>query len=176
MIKPFFFLFLSLFSIILSTAAGGNANKTGIISEHRKRGIMARRFVDEHNKVRVPLGLTPMVWDRKVARYARQYGWKVASSGCVMKHSMGPYGENLCMGGGDQWTPAIALQMWTSEAPDYDVRTNTCKAGKVCGHYTQVVWNNSVRLGCDQARCPSGNLFVICSYDPPGNYIGTPPY
>lgn len=148
----------------------------GTTSQHRKRGAMARAFVNEHNAVRAKLGLPQVAWDKKVARYARQWARKIASTGCVMKHSMGPYGENVFWGGGNQWTPADAVKLWVSEAPDYDIKLNECAATKVCGHYTQVVWKESVRLGCDRVECPSGDVFITCNYDPPGNYIGERPF
>ncbi|KAK2998900.1 hypothetical protein RJ639_023346, partial [Escallonia herrerae] len=46
--------------------------------------------------------------------------------------------------------------------------------GQMCGHYTQVVWRNSVRLGCARVQSNSGWWFIACNYDPPGNYIAQP--
>lgn len=48
--------------------------------------------------------------------------------------------------------------------------------GKMCGHYTQIVWRDSVRLGCASVNCLNGGMYAICSYDPPGNYIGESPF
>ena len=52
-----------------------------------------------------------------------------------------------------------------------------------CLHYTQIVWRSSVGLGCAQQRCttnsPFGNgewFFVVCNYDPAGNFVGQRPY
>jgi pathogenesis-related protein 1 len=48
-----------------------------------------------------------------------------------------------------------------------------------CGHYTQVVWRNTQRVGCGYSTCQSqGYTFEIwvCNYDPPGNFIGQTPY
>lgn len=49
-------------------------------------------------------------------------------------------------------------------------RTPTGARG--CGHYTQVVWANTKRVGCAAAECRNGGTFVVCSYDPPGNMDG----
>ncbi|BBN13809.1 hypothetical protein MPTK1_6g06560 [Marchantia polymorpha subsp. ruderalis] len=46
----------------------------------------------------------------------------------------------------------------------------------IASHYTQVVWRDTAALGCGSATCPSGALFVVCSYDPPGNVVGQLPY
>ncbi|OAE18237.1 hypothetical protein AXG93_2668s1000 [Marchantia polymorpha subsp. ruderalis] len=40
----------------------------------------------------------------------------------------------------------------------------------------KVVWRDTAALGCGSATCPSGALFVVCSYDPPGNVVGQLPY
>ncbi|PKI53176.1 hypothetical protein CRG98_026437 [Punica granatum] len=73
------------------------------------------------------------------------------------------------------WNETIAAY-----AHDYaSKRAGDCRlvhSGKVCGHYTQVVWRNSVRLGCAKIRCITGGTFIGCNYDPPGNFIGQQPY
>ncbi|BBG95244.1 pathogenesis-related protein-1-like protein [Prunus dulcis] len=59
--------------------------------------------------------------------------------------------------------------------PAANCGSNIC-VGDECGHYTQVVWRNSVHLGCARAKCDNNWVFVICSYEPPGNYEGERPY
>ncbi|KAE8692991.1 Pathoproteinsis-related protein 1C [Hibiscus syriacus] len=63
-----------------------------------------------------------------------------------------------------------------NERADYDYNSNSCASGKVRGHYTQVVWRNSVRLGCAKVRCNNGGTFIGCNYAPPGNIRGQRPY
>ena len=29
-------------------------------------------------------------------------------------------------------------------------------------HYTQIVWKNSVRMGCAKVRCNNGQTFITC--------------
>ncbi len=74
---------------------------------------------------------------------------------------------------------------WASEDVDYDYASNTCNAGKVCGHYTQLVWRDSTGVGCASRVCNVNSPFTIgngrwilwvCDYLPPGNYIGERPY
>ncbi|PHT29353.1 Pathogenesis-related protein 1C [Capsicum baccatum] len=88
-----------------------------------------------------------------------------------MQHSSGPYGENLAAGY-PQLYAAGAVKMWVNENQWYHYNTNTCAPGKVCGHYTQVVWQNSVRLGYARERCNNGWYFIICNYDPPDLLTG----
>ena len=75
---------------------------------------------------------------------------------------------------------------WASEVQDYDYATNTCASGKQCGHYTQLVWRDTLRTGCAHRVCtvnwpfasPSGGSwdFWVCDYEPPGNWVGQKPY
>ncbi|KAJ1396583.1 Ves allergen [Sesbania bispinosa] len=69
-----------------------------------------------------------------------------------------------------------AVRLWVNEKADYDYNSNSCASGKQCGHYTQVVWKNTKRVGCAKVRCNNGGTFITCNYDPPGNYVGQRPY
>ncbi len=49
----------------------------------------------------------------------------------------------------------------------------------VCGHYTQIVWKNTERIGCGKATARRDGIFKVywvCQYDPSGNYVGQRPY
>eukprot|EP01018_Ginkgo_biloba_P006481 Gb_20955 [translate_table: standard] len=89
---------------------------------------------------------------------------------------MCPYGENIFWGKGRDFSAADAVGSWVNEKQYYDYSTNTCAAGQVCGHYTQVVWRNSVKLGCARVVCNDGGIFIICNYNPPGNFNGQKPF
>ncbi|KAL4295527.1 hypothetical protein GQ457_12G027110 [Hibiscus cannabinus] len=131
-------------------------------------------YLDAHNKARAAVRVGPMTWDNTVAAYAQNYANQRIAD-CKLVHSGGPYGENLAWSsGGLSGTAAVGL--WVNEKADYDYNSNSCAAGKVCGHYTQVVWRNSVRLGCAKVRCNSGGTFIGCNYAPPGNVVGQRPY
>jgi len=84
-------------------------------------------------------------------------------------------GENI-YGSGGTATPQKAVALWMSEKPNYNYDTNTC-TGDTCGHYTQVVWRASVKLGCAIGNCPDHNTpsSIICDYMPGGN-DGNRPY
>ena len=130
-------------------------------------------FVDTHNAIRAEVGVAPLSWNKTLAAYARNYA-NSRIADCDMEHSGGPYGENLAEGYG-QMTGEQAVKFWATEKDHYDYASNSC-VNDECGHYTQVVWRNSVHLGCARAKCHNGWMFVICSYDPPGNYEGERPY
>ena len=146
---------------------GEPAELEGITAAHND----ARASVDPPASPPIP----PLEWDPTLAAYAQSW-----ADGCVWQHSSGPYGENLYANSATV-AGADVVAGWVAEEADYDYASNSC--ANVCGHYTQVVWRNSARLGCGMAYCASGAPWGggawsmwVCSYDPPGNYNGQKPY
>ncbi|XP_050210682.1 basic form of pathogenesis-related protein 1-like [Mercurialis annua] len=134
-------------------------------------------FLNAHNAARraVGAGLPAMSWDNNLAAYARNYANQRIND-CALEHSSGPYGENIAWGRPDLLGTA-AVKLWVDEKAFYNYNANSCAPGEQCGHYTQVVWRNSVRLGCARVKCTNGaGTFITCNYDPPGNFIGERPY
>ncbi|XP_022988980.1 pathogenesis-related protein PRB1-3-like [Cucurbita maxima] len=132
-------------------------------------------FVNAHNAARALVGVGPVQWDATVASYAQQYA-NLRINDCQLIHSGGPYGENIAWGSSNL-SGTAAVQLWVAEKQYYNYNTNSCAAGKVCGHYTQVVWRNSVRIGCAKVICANNaGTFITCNYDPRGNIIGQMPY
>jgi len=130
-------------------------------------------FVDAHNEARAQVGVGPISWNYTVAAYAQDYA-NSRIGDCNLEHSQGPYGENLAEGY-ETLSAVDSVKMWVSEKKNYDYHSNSC-VGDECRHYTQVVWRDSVHLGCARVKCNSGWIFVICNYDPSGNYEGERPY
>uniref|UniRef100_A0A6N2MQW7 SCP domain-containing protein n=1 Tax=Salix viminalis TaxID=40686 RepID=A0A6N2MQW7_SALVM len=128
----------------------------------------ANQFLAPQNAARASLRLRPLAWDS----YANQRRYD-----CELKHSNGPFGENIFWGSGSGWTPAQAAAAWVSERKWYTYWSNSCAGDQECGHYTQIVWNNTKRMGCARVDCFRGRgVFMTCNYDPPGNFIGERPY
>ena len=123
-----------------------------------------------------------MTWDDQVAAYAQNYANQRIGD-CDLAHSGGQYGENIYATSGSS-KPSDVVGSWVSEVKSYDYATNTCSDGQVCGHYTQVVWRKSERLGCGVTTCTANSpfggsdpwQFWVCNYDPPGNFNGEKPY
>ena len=70
---------------------------------------------------------------------------------------------------------ADAVAYWVAEKQYYDYDSNSCS--RVCGHYTQVVWRETTKLGCGVYNCPNldYNYAIVCNYAPAGNN-GSRPY
>ncbi|XP_008255032.2 GLIPR1-like protein 1 [Oryctolagus cuniculus] len=151
-------------------------------------------FIDEcvktHNewrgRVRPPAAdMKYMIWDDGLARMAKAWANK-----CQFKHNTclkKPFecnedyqfvGENIWLGSLKIFSPRDAITAWYNETEFYDFDSISCT--KVCGHYIQVVWASSHKVGCAVTICPSlgeasASIFV-CNYAPAGNFPNQHPY
>lgn len=143
---------------------------------------IAKEMVERHNYWRAKLGIGPVVWSDKLASYAQAWANELAKQGCAFEHRPRDgkwkqiYGENLYMIGGGSAKPKDVVDSWASEQKDFDFKTLECKGEwYVCGHYTQIIWENSTEIGCAFVKC-NGQEIWVCNYNPPGNYNGQKPY
>lgn len=173
--------FMSVFpmSVFSNTALAEPARLSGIIASH--------------NKVRAKHSLPPLKWSNALAGYAQQWANELSRNrNCSMIHRPNygifkqRFGENLFWASPEEWSNGVVkiqqfsapeiVKAWADEEAYYNYRTNQCKAGEDCGHYTQMVWEESRNVGCAIVVCPNKAQIWACNYDPPGNYIGERPY
>jgi uncharacterized protein YkwD len=150
-------------------------------------------FVAAHNQARSgPLNptpsppLPPVSWDAILADSVYNYAIRCVGSSGLLNHNdnrtadyqtlggSGYVGENIFGSSARTVSPDDAVGLWMSEASGYDYASNSGNAG----HYTQVVWRDSVRIGCAIVDCPALTYHntVICDYAPGGNINGERPY
>lgn len=66
------------------------------------------------------------------------------------------------------------VNLWHSEVSKFTYG-GTSNSG--VGHYTQVVWSSSIKIGCGYAYCSAINThYHVCNYSPAGNSAGAMPY
>lgn len=133
-------------------------------------------MVERHNYWRSQLGIADLTWSSELAAFAQDWANKLAKT-CNMKHRQkSPYGENIYWKSAKS-TAIEAVDAWASEQQFFNFTTQKCKGDwSRCGHYTQVIWENTKKVGCAVAVCKDGGEIWVCNYDPPGNYIGQKPY
>ncbi|MDE3198947.1 MAG: hypothetical protein KGN84_21540, partial [Acidobacteriota bacterium] len=109
-----------------------------------------RGFLEAHNRLRAGVHVPPLTWSDKLADAADHWARTLLAEN-AFRHSRGlPYGENLFDVTGAAASPDLVVADWASEVRDYNYRTNQCR--DVCGHYTQIVWRGTQRVGCAVAR------------------------
>ncbi len=138
-----------------------------------------KSVVDRTNQIRqIFYADAPIQWSQTLANSAQTYANNIASTG-ITKHSNSDYGENL-IAASYAINYTQATNEWYAENSYYDYSNNSCESGKVCGHYTQLIWKETTKMGCGSAIYSTGKYIgwsvVICHYNPPGNYVGETPY
>ncbi|GJZ61048.1 basic form of pathogenesis-related protein 1-like protein [Tanacetum coccineum] len=81
-------------------------------------------FLIPHNEGRAQVGVQPLTWNKTLESYARRYAYQRLED-CDLQHSEGPYGENLAVGFGDQFTTNEAVNMWLGERQYYELSAIT---------------------------------------------------
>ena len=127
-------------------------------------------ILDAHNKARAAVGLPKLKWNCKLADLAQEW----AKRG-VFEHRANPvYGENIFVNIDTGVSAASGVQSWLTEKSFWNNPTAICQKGKVCTHYTQIVWKTTSEIGCGIHRSGSGKwkLMLVCNYSPAGNAPG----
>ena len=169
----------ALFLALLMVATGVQAD-----------GVDGAAMLAAHNKWRAQVGVGPLSYSPELAASAQAWADELKQSNhCRMRHSssQGQYGENLFWASPVVWSdgrrelsqvpPEKPVDSWGSEQRDYNHVNNSCRPGKMCGHYTQLVWKTSTQVGCARAVCADSQEQVwVCQYQPAGNWLGHKPY
>ncbi|KAI6082846.1 PR-1-like protein [Hypoxylon rubiginosum] len=131
-------------------------------------------ILNSTNTYRATYNASSVRWNSTLESFASTY---VQSSSrkrddddekCMMKHSGGPYGENLALGCS---TAGSCVDAWASEVSKYDF--DDPGFGEETGHFTQLVWRDTTDVGCGAKLCPgNGGWYLACEYWPRGNVEG----
>uniref|UniRef100_A0AAZ1Y5Z6 ShKT domain-containing protein n=1 Tax=Oreochromis aureus TaxID=47969 RepID=A0AAZ1Y5Z6_OREAU len=138
-------------------------------------------IVDVHNAFR--RAVQPSASDMLIMSYSDE----VAASAqawvdqCILAHGapstrlLNGYhlGENLFYSSSlKSWTDVIGA--WHSEVERYNYPIGSTN-GKSIGHYTQVIWNSSYKVGCGATLCPDNIYYYGCHYYRPTVALFTGP-
>ncbi|XP_050933826.1 GLIPR1-like protein 1 isoform X2 [Lates calcarifer] len=166
-----------------------------IILDSRVRSVLVPEITDgefinecvrEHNRARSSVSppasnMLYMSWDAGLAITAKAW-----ARHCVFKHNVyledvrrvhptfSSVGENIWMGSQSLFNVTFAVKRWVDEKANYNYQSRTCT--DVCGHYTQVVWESSYKVGCAAQLCTEKNVLFVCNYAEGGNIRGQQPY
>ncbi|XP_051885748.1 glioma pathogenesis-related protein 1-like [Pristis pectinata] len=147
-----------------------------------------RECVNTHNLYRSQVDppasdMLYMSWDRILAEAALAWSkkcWFEHNSDLKKPWKLHPVfrtiGENIYVQTGSTLNVPAAIKSWYDEVQHYNYDSRRCT--RVCGHYTQLVWASSYKVGCAVHTCPGGitdfhpqlSTIFVCDYGPPGNY------
>lgn len=147
--------------------SGDDGDKNGSTGDSAPKAM--EQILEAHNRYRKKHCAPPLEWSDDIAEQAQSWADKLEKRGCAFDHSSSGYGENLAAGTESVMDADRAVEIWYEEKQHY-------RGGfsMQAGHYTQLVWVGSKRLGCGTTTC-QGKRIWVCNYDPPGNVQGQYP-
>lgn len=135
-----------------------------------------------HNEQRAEVGTAPLKWNCDLAAFGQNWAnkdeWKHSTDADREKIIPGNFaGENLSAEANPTSPIAQMLQGWIDEKQFWNNSAKTCATGKVCGHYTAMVWKTTTSVGCGIIRNGSvmgdewkgQSTYLVCNYYPGGN-------
>ena len=139
---------------------------------------VAMRFVLLHNQVRARVGVRPVHWDSSLASAADRYAIELARTGRWGHSSAAArpgQGENLWMGTRGAFSVDQMVGSWAGEGRWFRrgrfPQVSATGDWTEVGHYSQMIWPGSVRVGC-AIRSSARNDYLVCRYSPAGNVAG----
>jgi hypothetical protein len=141
------------------------------------------RVLAAHNRERTALGVPALTWDTRLAADAKAWAEHLARTNSF-EHSpsdpsdMDAPGENLWAGTVGQYAPEEMVQLWIEEKADFKpgVFPYVSKSENLeaVGHYTQLIWKGTARIGCAVSSSSKEDI-LVCRYSTAGNVIGERP-
>ena len=127
-------------------------------------------LITMHNSDRAANKIPLLKWDCSLAATAQEW----ANRSVFGHREDTPYGENIFVGASSDENVRSAMDRWLTEKAFWNNRTGTCADGKICTHYTQIVWSKTQNFGCGINRNATGKwkVILVCNYDPAGNMGG----
>ncbi|KAL7299649.1 hypothetical protein TKK_0007410 [Trichogramma kaykai] len=191
-----------LFRDYTPSANCGRVMTVGLSMEEKKA------IVDLHNELRMKVArgeelrgapgpqpaatnMQMLEWDEELAQTAQKW-----ASQCIFQHDQCrdlprfQVGQNLAWRGNtskqgfSQITAEILVKDWYDEVQYYNRNSvhyfnSLYGAGGQTGHYTQLVWAKTNRIGCGAIRNYQGGYYkftLACNYGPAGNFMNRPVY
>jgi cysteine-rich secretory family protein len=140
------------------------------------------RLLAAHNREREAAGIAPLAWDPALAATAAKWGGQLAASG-AFEHDEAdpddPEGENLWAGTRGAWSPEEMVGGWIEEKeyfrPGHFPDNSATGDFADVGHYTQLMWRETGRVGCALAEGAEEEV-LVCRYRQAGNVVGEAPF
>ena len=138
------------------------------------------RVLAAHNQERARAGVAPLAWDNELGLGAAAYAQQMAIAGRFAHSDRSQrrgIGENLWMGTHGAFSVEAMVGGWTSEKVFFapGIFPNVSRSGdwEDVGHYTQMIWPTTRRIGCALASTPRVD-YLVCRYATAGNIDGQP--
>ncbi|KAF2167519.1 hypothetical protein M409DRAFT_36574 [Zasmidium cellare ATCC 36951] len=134
-----------------------------------------------HNVHRQNHSASDLVWDDTLANAAQEW-----AQVCTFAHNTtiggGGYGQNIALGNSDTCISISISDQWYNNelgwyASLYGEAQPSMTDFEHWGHFSQVVWKGTTKVGCATVNCPDGVMgwpstpwITVCDYGGPGEF------
>lgn len=129
----------------------------------------AEAILAAQNAVRAEHCAEPLVWSVELELRAAARARALRDRACDLAAVPAPPGENLALAAPGALTPAATVARWAREEERVDFPA--ARVDPRTARFTQLVWKDSLAVGCAPVTCADRDGWV-CLYDPPGNVDG----
>ncbi|GIX80528.1 golgi-associated plant pathogenesis-related protein 1 [Caerostris darwini] len=150
----------------------------GAVSKSVTKPVKAGKFEEDclkkHNEYRTKHGVPKLELSDEICAYAREWANHLAAVDSFKHRTERKYGENIFMKWSSDPNHVVsgdaAVESWYSEIKDHTFgqEPRSLKSG----HFTQVIWKDSKRMGVAWAKSKTGKILVVANYEPAGNFVG----
>lgn len=130
-------------------------------------------YLNEHNFYRKIIGVKDLTWSNMLTSEAQH----LANLRAAKPYSADittDYGINIYKSV-SRPTAEIAVSSWAKSQKYYHGEEMNNNNIQIIGHYTQIIWNSTTKLGCALSQTQGKTYILICLYSPIGNKIGEKP-
>lgn len=143
--------------------------------ERRSADSLKTIMLEGHNRARAALGVPTLAWDETLAAHAGAQAQQLVQAR-RLAHAAQPAGaaregENLWAGTHGGYAYREMLGDWLAERSAYRDHAAIGAAGQGGGHYSQIAWRGTTRVGCAIAS-DARTDYLVCRYAPAGNTVG----
>lgn len=137
-------------------------------------------IVRMHDVEREAVGAPPLQWDADLAKDAADWARHLSDVNELVHWSEendddNEQGENLWMGTRGYYSLPAMIKGWSDEKRPLARMASWEDDYHQVGHYTQMVWSGTRKVGCAVASNRENDV-LVCRYWPAGNVIGEQPY
>lgn len=171
-----------LLNAVKQVTGGSNFQDAKLYAQYQKAissQSIPELVVNLHNFYRNIHGTNNVQWDQELAKTAQNFAWAQSKAnpsslgGHTTPHGVG---ENIYYNPKALSSPSSAIvdaiNSWYEELRSYDFSTGNLGKGApdpMVGHFTQLIWHGTTKVGCGVAKASNGRWHVYCHYTPSGN-------
>ncbi|XP_044188103.1 Golgi-associated plant pathogenesis-related protein 1-like [Thunnus albacares] len=127
-----------------------------------------QEFLETHNTYRARHGAQPLTYNSELNAAAQKWADHLLQTNSSEHSKSGENIFNMSSSEPLKLTGKEAVESWYNEIKDYNWGRPGFSGST--GHFTQVVWKESIELGVGLAT-DGNNVFVVGQYRPPGNML-----